>query len=161
VTGESGGVLRLSASALLDAVTHATGSLEEVCGLFVKPARAGGPEPDSSVVRYRRCVNEAPLKKTGFKIGTDQLIEVMNDGLEIICIFHSHPGGQMRPSVTDYTSFPKHYCDHGLIYVGSGAVGAHGGETKGGGQLIHYDETGIYDIVYGVSEKGLEWHANA
>lgn len=148
------GQLRLPLSALAEAVTHATGSLEEVCGLFV---RKSGDE--ARVVEYRKCTNRAPLPKSGFKIDTAELVEVMDEGWDIVCLFHSHPGGQMRPSVTDYTSFPSHYCAHGLIYVGSGAVGAHGGENvgRGGGQLIHYDETGIYDIVYGVTDKGLAW----
>ena len=135
------GVLRIPAVALRDAVVHATGSVNEVCGFFVRR-----DERDSVVYRQGRNASGDPGRT--FKIDTDEIVKVVDeDGMEIVALFHSHPRGELRPSTVDFASFPSHYTQHGLIYVGGGL-----------GQLVHYDGTGIYEIVYGVdSVKGLIW----
>jgi proteasome lid subunit RPN8/RPN11 len=91
------GSLHLPAALRDEIVDHARlGYPEEVCGLI-----AG--RQDAGCVLYRgRNVASAP--RVGFELDTPtllRLIELDEQGLDLVAVYHSHPAGPEEPSAVD------------------------------------------------------------
>lgn len=109
--------MQISSQALHNAIEHAQASPDkEVCGMFVQRL--------DSDIWYLPMVNTSKQPALHFEISVDQMIDVMDEGMDLVALFHSHPNGRQEPSAIDIQTFPVHYVDHGLIYafLGSGVL---------------------------------------
>lgn len=103
--------LRLAHSLIQEMLAHATAHYpEETCGLL------GGR--DGQAMLFIPIEND--LHSTvAYRMEPQQQVQAMlaidAAGLEIVAIYHSHPGGPARPSATDVAA--AHYPDSAQIIV--------------------------------------------
>jgi proteasome lid subunit RPN8/RPN11 len=99
-------------AALRSACRHAQlNPLYEVGGMFV--VDAGGR------VRYLLGSNIAQDPTANVELDAEWIYDnTVGADQDVLAFFHSHPGGQSRPSEWDMSVFPQHYVSKALIYFG-------------------------------------------